>query len=164
MSFLVRQSRNVLLKRGSVFSRMSVRCMGDHGPISQHRDTSDNTNDHSFDFTVENYKKVDAILSRYPSNFKKSGIIPLLDLGQRQNDNFCSLAVMKKVAQNRQVSDLEIYEDETTSFDVDNVTNQLFDMLNCTERIRLKDLLKCPKIGCLFISVLSGVSGYERML
>ena len=61
-------------------------------------------------------------------------------------------------------SDLEIYEDETTSFDVDNVTNQLFDMLNCTERIRLKDLLKCPKIGCLFISVLSGVSGYERML
>ena len=61
-------------------------------------------------------------------------------------------------------SDMEIYYEDETSFDVDNVTNQLFDMLNCTKRIRLKDLLKSPKIGCLFISVLSGVSGYERIV
>jgi len=78
--------------------------------ISQHRDTDDNTDDTPFDFTVENYRKVDAILSRYPTNFKKSGIIPLLDLGQRQNENFCSLAVMKKVAQVCEVSDMEVYE------------------------------------------------------
>ena len=63
-------------------------------------------------------------------------------------------------------SDMEIYyeDDESSGFDVDNVTNQLFDMLNCTNRIRLKDLLRNPKIGCLFISVLSGVSGYERIV
>ena len=111
MSFLLRHAglrKNVGLMNNMF--RTSVRFMGDHGPISQHRNTSDNTDDHSFDFTVENYKKVDAILSRYPSNFRKSGIIPLLDLGQRQNDNFCSLAVMKKVAQICEVSDMEVYE------------------------------------------------------
>ena len=50
-------------------------------------------------------------------------------------------------------SDMDIYyeDDESSGFDVDNVTNQLFDMLNCTNRIHLRDLLRSPKIGCLFI-------------
>ena len=79
--------------------------------VLQHRDTEDNLDATPlFDFTIDNYRKVDAIMSRYPENFKKSGIIPLLDLGQRQNDNFCSLAVMKKVAAICEVSDMEVYE------------------------------------------------------
>ena len=68
------------------------------GAIFQHRQSEENNEETPFDFTVENYKKVKTILGRYPTNYKQSGIIPLLDLGQRQNDNFCSLAVMNKVA------------------------------------------------------------------
>ncbi len=68
------------------------------GAIFQHRQADDNNEDTPFDFTVDNYKKVKTILGRYPKNYKQSAIIPLLDLGQRQNDNFCSLSVMNKVA------------------------------------------------------------------
>jgi len=97
------------------------------------------------------------LLNQYSSIRYFWNVIDLYDRGYVTGEEVRRFLIAVK-------SDLEIYEDETTSFDVDNVTNQLFDMLNCTERIRLKDLLKCPKIGCLFISVLSGVSGYERML
>ena len=69
------------------------------GAIFQHRQEDDNNEDTPFDFTVENYQKVKTILGRYPKNYKQSGIIPLLDLGQRQNGNFCSLSVMNKVAE-----------------------------------------------------------------
>lgn len=47
---------------------------------------------------MENYEKVNTILSRYPKNYKQSAIIPLLDLAQRQNSNFLSLAAMRKVS------------------------------------------------------------------
>ena len=51
-----------------------------------------------------------AILGRYPSNYKKSAIIPLLDLAQRQNDNHLTLAAMKKVAKVVESSDMAVYE------------------------------------------------------
>ena len=37
------------------------------------------------------------ILSRYPSNYKQAGIIPLLDLAQRQCGGWLPLAAMDKV-------------------------------------------------------------------
>lgn len=39
-------------------------------------------------------KKANEIISRYPPQYKKAAVIPLLDLGQRQNDNWTSLSVM----------------------------------------------------------------------
>ena len=36
------------------------------GGLRQHQDTPDNTQETTFDFTVENYQKVDKILARYP--------------------------------------------------------------------------------------------------
>lgn len=78
--------------------------------ISQHRDTPDNTTSIHFDFTVENYKKVETIMSRYPMRYKKSAVIPLLDLGQRQNGNFCTVAVMDKVASILEMPNIDVYE------------------------------------------------------
>lgn len=50
-----------------------------------------------FDFTEQNYKEIQVILSRYPANQKKSATIPLLMMAQKQNNNFLSLSAMKKV-------------------------------------------------------------------
>ena len=37
-------------------------------------------------------------MSRYPSNYKQSAVIPLLDLAQQQNEGWLSLAAMNRVA------------------------------------------------------------------
>lgn len=63
-----------------------------------------------FDFTEENYKIVRTILSKYPSNYAQSGIIPLLDLAQRQCGNFLPLAAMNKVAEVVGVPPVRVYE------------------------------------------------------
>lgn len=76
----------------------------------QHIETATNNDNTPFDFTVENYEKVATILSRYPKNYKQSGIIPLLDLAQRQNGNFLSLAAMRKVAKICGVGEMAVFE------------------------------------------------------
>ena len=40
---------------------------------------------------------MERILGKYPSNFKQSGIIPLLDLAQRQHGGWLPVAAMDKV-------------------------------------------------------------------
>jgi len=45
-----------------------------------HRDTPDNKESTPFEFTPENYKEVTWIMSRYPTNYKHSAVIPLLML------------------------------------------------------------------------------------
>lgn len=63
-----------------------------------HRQTSDNTDSTPFDFTEDNYKEVYKLLDKYPPNWKRSAIIPLLHLAQKQNNNFLSLNAMRTVA------------------------------------------------------------------
>jgi len=75
-----------------------------------HRQTSENTDSTPFEFTEENYKEIAKILAKYPSNYKKSGAIPLLFLAQKQNDNFLTLSAMRKVAQVLEVPDMDIFE------------------------------------------------------
>lgn len=80
------------------------------GVSGVHIDTPDNTEDTPFDFTELNYKKVEAILSKYPDNYKQSAMIPLLDLAQRQNSNFLTLSAMNKVAKILDVAPMRVYE------------------------------------------------------
>merc|ERR1719203_1981568 len=75
-----------------------------------HVDTPDNTETTKFDFTDENYEIVSKILSKYPENYKQSGIIPLLDLAQRQNGGWLPLAAMNKVAQVTETPAAQVYE------------------------------------------------------
>ena len=63
-----------------------------------------------FDFTPENYKVVNVILSKYPANYAQSAIIPLLDLAQRQCGNFLPVAAMDKVATVCGVPAVRVYE------------------------------------------------------
>jgi len=66
--------------------------------------------DTPFDFTEENYKTVERVLAKYPANYAASGIMPLLDLAQRQNGNFLSVAAMDKVAKLCGVEPVRVYE------------------------------------------------------
>ena len=43
--------------------------------------------------------QVAEVVSRYPSNYKQSAVIPLLDLAQQQNEGWLSLAAMNRVAE-----------------------------------------------------------------
>lgn len=79
-------------------------------PIAQHRDTEDNTKETFFDFTPENHKRVAMVLGRYPKNYKQAGIIPLLDLAQRQCGGWIPLAAMDKVAKCCEVPASKVYE------------------------------------------------------
>ena len=56
------------------------------------------------------YPKVHTVLAKYPPNRKKSGILPLLDLAQRQLGGWISLAAMNKIAEICEVQPIEVYE------------------------------------------------------
>ncbi|KAJ6773793.1 putative proteinDH DEHYDROGENASE UBIQUINONE FLAVOPROTEIN 2 MITOCHONDRIAL [Salix purpurea] len=48
--------------------------------LNHHIDTADNNPDLPWEFSAANKEKVKEILSHYPSNYKQSAAIPLLDL------------------------------------------------------------------------------------
>jgi NADH dehydrogenase (ubiquinone) flavoprotein 2 len=61
-------------------------------------------------FVFEFGEQVNAILSRYPKNYKQAGIIPLLDLAQRQNGGWLPIMAMDKVAKIVEVDPIRVYE------------------------------------------------------
>lgn len=63
-----------------------------------------------FNFSVENEKEIEVWLAKYPSNYKKSALLPLLFIAQRQNDNYLSLGAMNKVAQILEIPQIDVYE------------------------------------------------------
>jgi len=75
-----------------------------------HRDTTKNNPDVKFEFTPENYKRVEAILAMYPEGHKSAAVIPLLDLAQRQHDGWLPLSAMNKVAEVLKMARMRVYE------------------------------------------------------
>lgn len=55
-------------------------------------------------------RQVAEIISRYPTNYKASALIPLLDLAQQQNDGWLSLAAMNRVAKILDMAEIRVYE------------------------------------------------------
>ena len=78
--------------------------------LLKHIDTPDNLESTPFDFAEENYNRVNMILSKYPANYKQSGIIPLLDLAQRQHGGWLPLSAMNKVADIVECAPSRVYE------------------------------------------------------
>ena len=50
----------------------------------------------TFEFNEVNLKRIQEILKKYPPERKKSAVMPLLDLVQRQHDNWIPNAAIKK--------------------------------------------------------------------
>ena len=63
-----------------------------------------------FKFSTENIKKVEEILKRYPDKNKKSAVMPLLYLAQKQNENWIPLAAIKYIANYLGMPYISVYE------------------------------------------------------
>ncbi|KAI8074065.1 thioredoxin-like [2Fe-2S] ferredoxin-domain-containing protein [Gongronella butleri] len=74
-----------------------------------HRDTADNNASLKFEFNAENKTRIEEILKKYPPQYKKGAIMPLLDLGQRQH-GYTSISVMNEVARLLEVPPMRVYE------------------------------------------------------
>jgi len=74
-----------------------------------HRDSPDNNPNIPFKFNSQNEKLMKEILLRYPSQYKKAAVMPLLDLGQRQH-GFTSISVMNEVARLLEMPPMRVYE------------------------------------------------------
>ncbi|KAI9739074.1 MAG: NADH:ubiquinone oxidoreductase 24 [Cirrosporium novae-zelandiae] len=74
-----------------------------------HRDTPTNNPNLPFKFNAQNQKLIDEILKRYPPQYKKAAVMPILDLGQRQH-GYTSLSVMNEVARMLEMPPMRVYE------------------------------------------------------
>ncbi|KAJ9624007.1 NADH:ubiquinone oxidoreductase 24 [Taxawa tesnikishii (nom. ined.)] len=74
-----------------------------------HRDTEENNPNIPFKFNEISQKLVNEVLTRYPPQYKKAAVMPLLDLGQRQH-GFCSISVMNEVARILEMPPMRVYE------------------------------------------------------
>jgi len=90
------------------FQQQSVRTMGTAKNF--HLNSPHNNPESYFDFSEENYERVNRILRKYPNNYRQAAMIPLLDLAQRQNGGWLPLAAMDKVAQICHVAPVRVYE------------------------------------------------------
>ena len=64
----------------------------------------------SFEFSKNNYEIANDILKKYPQERKKSAVMPLLYLAQRQNENWIPLAAMKYIAKYLEMPYIKVYE------------------------------------------------------
>ena len=64
----------------------------------------------SFDFSESNKKLINDILKKYPQDRKKSAVMPLLYLAQKQNKNWIPLAAMKNIAKFLNIPYIKVYE------------------------------------------------------
>ena len=63
-----------------------------------------------FTFNDNNLKLAEKILTKYPSKNKKSAVMPLLYLAQKQNQNWIPLAAMKYIARYLSIPYINVYE------------------------------------------------------
>lgn len=101
-----RSSESVLPSR-ELFSATAPRFSAG---LNVHRNAEGNTADTPFDFTTQNYEKIETILKKFPKNYSASAVISVLDLAQRQNDGWLPLSAMNKVAKVLNMAPIRVYE------------------------------------------------------
>ena len=64
----------------------------------------------SFAFTRENEAEVKRIVAKYPKGRQASAVMPLLDLAQRQHDNWIPMAAIELIAQKLDMAEIRVLE------------------------------------------------------
>ncbi|GAB5390098.1 MAG: NAD(P)H-dependent oxidoreductase subunit E [Alphaproteobacteria bacterium] len=64
----------------------------------------------SFEFTAENQAEAKKIIAKYPEGRQASAVMPLLDLAQRQHDNWLPRAAMDLVGDMLDMPRIRVYE------------------------------------------------------
>ncbi|KAL9047014.1 MAG: hypothetical protein Q9214_000300 [Letrouitia sp. 1 TL-2023] len=108
-SWVSRDSGNVLPMHRFKTVDQSPYKKHDDGAGVAHRNTSINNPSIPFEFNAINQKLIAEILKRYPPQYKKAAVMPLLDLGQRQH-GFTSISVMNEVARILEMPPMRVYE------------------------------------------------------
>lgn len=67
-------------------------------------------NDINFEWSKENFIKIEQIIKKYPPLKQQSAVIPLLDIAQRQNDGWLSKQAIEKVAETLSMSFIRVME------------------------------------------------------
>lgn len=80
--------------------------LSSHGPVS----AEDAPDVDEFKFTPENLEQAKKIVQIYPKGHQAAAVIPLLDLAQRQNDNWLPLKAMNYVAEFLKMPRMRVYE------------------------------------------------------
>lgn len=78
--------------------------------LSTHQNTAYNNADTPFDFTEDNYTQIRRVMAKYPGNYKRSAVIPLLYIAQKQSGNWVPLSAMNKIAKILDMSEIDVYE------------------------------------------------------
>lgn len=64
----------------------------------------------SFTFSEANLAKIEKILAKYPDGRQASGVLPLLDLAQRQSGGWLPRAAMDHIAERLSMPPIKVYE------------------------------------------------------
>jgi len=88
----------------------------------------------SFAFTAANLEKAKVIIAKYPPGRQASAVLPLLDLAQRQHDNWLPRAAMDTVAEILGMARIRVYEVATfyTMFNLKPVGKHLLQICTTT--------------------------------
>ncbi|KAJ8513039.1 hypothetical protein OPV22_003473 [Ensete ventricosum] len=105
--------------------------------LNYHIDSPDNNPDIPWEFSEANMKRAKEILSHYPSNYKQSAVIPLLDLAQQQHGGWLPVSAMNAVAKIIEVAPIRVYEVAT-----------FYSMFNRT-KVGKYHLLVCGTTPCM---------------
>ena len=102
--------------------------------MSIRRPAADNLQPKSFVFNKINIKEINRILSKYPKDKKASALLPLLDLAQRQHDNWVPTAAMKCISEILSVPLIKVLEVATfyTMFNLEPVGKNLLQVCTTT--------------------------------
>lgn len=88
----------------------------------------------TFAFTDENLARAKKIIARYPQGRQASAVLPLLDLAQRQHDNWLPRAAMDYIAGLLDMAPIRVYEVATfyTMFNLQPVGKWFFQICTTT--------------------------------
>ena len=64
----------------------------------------------TFKFTAENEKEIKRIIAKYPKGRQASAVMPLLDLAQRQHDNWIPMAAIEAIAVRLDMAEIRVLE------------------------------------------------------
>ncbi|KAG0479391.1 hypothetical protein HPP92_010249 [Vanilla planifolia] len=105
--------------------------------LNYHLDSPDNNPKMKWEFSTTNMERVKEILSHYPSNYKQSAVIPLLDLAQQQHGGWLPVSAMNEIARVIEVAPIRVYEVAT-----------FYSMFNRT-KVGKYHLLVCGTTPCM---------------
>ncbi|WRX10115.1 hypothetical protein QQP08_002602 [Theobroma cacao] len=107
---LARLASQRLLEIRQAFRQSAQACRSFSTALNYHIDSPDNSPGLPWEFSEANKETVKEILSHYPSNYKQSAVIPLLDLAQQQHGGWLPVSAMNAVAKVIEVAPIRVYE------------------------------------------------------